>query len=68
MTNLSITTDQTVTSVSQNAGRNDEETLVVNDRSALSPSQIVEQKLIGRLKSSPVLVSHVQQQLKPRCR
>jgi hypothetical protein len=54
--------------VSQNAGRNDEETLVVNDRSALSPSQIVEQKLIGRLKSSPVLVSHVQQQLKPRCR
>jgi hypothetical protein len=45
--------------------RNDEETLVIDSRAALTPSQLVEQKLIGRLKASPLLVSHVQQRLKP---
>jgi hypothetical protein len=43
----------------------DEETLVADDRAGLTPSQHVEQKLIGILKASPVLVSHVQRRLKP---
>jgi len=43
----------------------DEETLVADDRAGLSPSQQVEQKLIGMLKASPLLVSHVQRRLKP---
>ena len=43
----------------------DEETLVADDRANLSPSQQVEQKLIGMLKASPLLVSHVQRRLKP---
>jgi hypothetical protein len=43
----------------------DEETLVVDNRAGLTPSQHVEQKLIGILKASPVLVSHVQRRLKP---
>jgi len=41
----------------------EEETLVADDRAALTPSQVVEQKLIGLLKSSPLLVSHVQRRL-----
>jgi hypothetical protein len=45
--------------------RNDEETLVADDRAALTPSQQVEQKLIGILKASPLLVSQVQRRLKP---
>jgi len=45
--------------------RNEEETLVADDRAALKPSQIVEQKLMDILQSSPVLVSHVQRRLKP---
>jgi hypothetical protein len=45
--------------------RNDEETLVADDRAALTPSQLVEQKLIGMLKASPLLVSQVQRRLKP---
>ena len=45
--------------------RNDEETLVADSRAALSPSQMVEQRLIGMLKDSALLVSHVQQRLKP---
>jgi hypothetical protein len=49
-------------------GRNDEETLVVDDRGSLTPSQMVERKLIGWLKSSPLLVSQVQRQLKPSFR
>jgi hypothetical protein len=48
--------------------RNEEETLVADDRSSLTPSQQVEQKLIGWLKSSPLLVSHIQRQLKPSFR
>lgn len=43
----------------------DDETLVADDRSCLSPSQQVEQKLIGMLKTSPVMMSHVQRRLKP---
>jgi hypothetical protein len=45
--------------------RNEEETLVVDDRAALTPSQIVEQKLMDQLQTSPVLVSQVQRRLKP---
>jgi hypothetical protein len=45
--------------------KNDEETLVADSRAALSPSQMVEQKLIGMLKGSPLLVSQVQVRLKP---
>jgi hypothetical protein len=45
--------------------RNDEETLIADDRAALTPSEVVEQKLIGRLKDSPLLISHVQRRLKP---
>ena len=47
------------------AVRNEEETLVADDRATLTPSQMVEQKLIGRLKASPLLISHVQRRLKP---
>ena len=45
--------------------RNDEETLVLDSRAAMSPSQMVEQKLIGCLQTSPLLVSQVQRRLKP---
>ncbi len=44
---------------------NDEETLVVDSRADLTPSQIVEQKLIRRMKESPLLVSQIQRRLKP---
>ena len=43
----------------------DEETLVADDRAAMTPSQLVEQKLIGRLKDSPLLISQIQRRLKP---
>jgi hypothetical protein len=43
----------------------EEETLVADNRSQLTPSQHVEQKLIGMLKASPLMVSHVQRRLKP---
>jgi hypothetical protein len=42
-----------------------EETLVADSRAALTPSQHVEQKLIGMLKASPLLVSQMQRRLKP---
>lgn len=45
--------------------RGDEETLVADARALLSPSQQVEQRLIGLLNTSPVLVSQVQRRLKP---
>jgi len=48
--------------------RNDEETLVADSRAALTPSQQVEQKLIGRLKTSPLLMSQMQRRLKPGSR
>lgn len=50
------------------SGLNEEETLVIDDRATLTPSQMVEQKLIGWLKTSPLLVSRVQRQLKPTVR
>lgn len=43
----------------------EEETLILDNRAEMSPSQMVEQKLISMLKSSPLLVSHVQRRLKP---
>ncbi|VTT97779.1 unnamed protein product [Gemmataceae bacterium] len=43
--------------------RDDEETLVVDSRAVISPSQMVEQRLIGMLKASPLLVSQVQRRL-----
>ena len=45
--------------------RTEEETLVADDRDALTPSQQVEQKLIDMLKASPLLVSQVQRRLRP---
>ena len=45
--------------------RTDEETLVKDSRAELTPSQMVEQRLIGMLKSSSILVSQVQRRLKP---
>ena len=45
--------------------RSEEETLIADDRGALTPSQQVEQKLIGMLKESPLLVSQVQRRLRP---
>lgn len=56
----SRSTDNEVMSI-----RDDEETLVIDDRAMLTPSQLVEQKLIGRLKASPLLISQVQRRLKP---
>lgn len=47
---------------------NGEETLVADHRAALTPSQQVEQKLIGMLKASPLMVSQVQRRLKPGVR
>ena len=43
----------------------DEETLVADDRASQTPSQQVEQKLIGMLKATPLMMSHVQRRLKP---
>lgn len=43
----------------------EEETLIADVRGDLSPSQMVEQKLIHRLKESPLLLSQVQRRLKP---
>jgi hypothetical protein len=45
--------------------RAEEETLVADRRGLLTPSQQVEEKLVGMLKSSPVMVSHVQRLSKP---
>ena len=45
--------------------RNPEETLVTDDRAALTPSEMVEQKLMGILNGTPLLISHVQRRLKP---
>jgi hypothetical protein len=45
--------------------RHPEETLVADSRAALTPSQYVEQRLIGMLRASPLMVSQVQRRLKP---
>jgi len=42
-----------------------DETLVVDTRSGKSPCQQVEQKLIDRLKDTPLMVSQIQRRLKP---
>jgi hypothetical protein len=43
----------------------DEETLVVDHRGEVRPSQFVEQKLVGMLKASPILLSQMQRRMKP---
>jgi len=48
--------------------RDVEETLVTDHRATLTPSQQVEQKLIGMLKASPLLISHVQRRMTPGTR
>jgi hypothetical protein len=45
--------------------RDTDETLTADDRDLLSPSELVERKLIGLLKESPLLVSQVQRRLRP---
>jgi hypothetical protein len=44
--------------------RPEEETLVADDRANLTPSQHVEQKLIGILNGSSVMVSQLQRRLR----
>jgi hypothetical protein len=43
----------------------EEETLVVDRRGEVRPSQLVEQKLVGLLKASPLLQSQMQRRMKP---
>ena len=43
----------------------EEETLVVDRRGEVRPSQFVEQKLVGMLKASPILQSQMQRRMKP---
>jgi hypothetical protein len=43
----------------------DEETLVIDHRGEVRPSQFVEQKLVGMLKASPILLSQMQRRMKP---
>lgn len=50
---------------SAEVARAEEETLIADDRAELSPSQMVEQKLMNMLKASPLLVSQIQRRLKP---
>jgi hypothetical protein len=45
--------------------RAEEETLVADRRGDKTPSQLVEEKLVGMLKASPLPVSHVQRLSKP---
>ena len=45
--------------------RTEGETLVADDRANLTPSQHVEQKLIGILSGSSVMVSQVERRLRP---
>jgi hypothetical protein len=42
-----------------------EETLVADARAGLSPSQLVEQKLLAALKAHPVLASQFHRRLRP---
>lgn len=43
----------------------EDETLVTDYRASLTPSQHVEQRLIGMLKSSSIMLSQVQRRMKP---
>ncbi len=63
--NLQPTFDRYQNSSDAAQNRNEEETLVADSRAGLTPSQMVEQRLIGMLKSSSLLVSQVQRRLKP---
>ena len=54
-----------LTGIEAAARKNEEETLVADGRASLTPSQHVEQKLIGMLRGSSLLVSQVQRRLKP---
>jgi hypothetical protein len=45
--------------------RNGEETLVADSRADITPSQCVEQRLIGMLRTTPLMISQVQRRLKP---
>jgi hypothetical protein len=45
-----------------------DETLVEDDREALRPAQHVERKLVSMLQASPVLVSQLQKDARPRAR
>ena len=47
------------------SARGEEETLVADRRGELTPSQLVEEKLVGMLKASSLPVSHVQRVSKP---
>jgi hypothetical protein len=62
---LTPTVDSRPPSSTAAPARDDEETLVADSRASLTPSQHVEQRLIGMLKSTPVLISQMQRQLKP---
>jgi hypothetical protein len=64
MRTLPVPTDRK-TSDRDLSARGEEETLVADRRGALTPSQFVEEKLVGMLKSSPLPVSHVQRLTKP---
>ena len=65
MNEFTPTTDRTPIPNTVNPYRLDEETLVADNRSATTPSELVEQRLIRMLKTSPVMVSQVQRRLKP---
>lgn len=42
-----------------------EETQIVDSRAGITPSQMVEQRLVGLMKTSPLMLSHVQRWSKP---
>ena len=42
-----------------------EETLVSDGRADMTPSQHVEQRLLGMLKASPVMISQINRRMKP---
>ncbi len=65
MNDLSTSSDSLLPRGAISRVRNDEETLIADDRAALSPSQLVEQRLIGMLKGSSLPVSHIQRWMKP---
>lgn len=65
MTDLNPTIDRPTATAEFLADWGDEETLVADGRAELTPSQLVEQKLIDLLKESPLPVSHVQRRMRP---
>ncbi len=65
MNNFDNSLDRRQTHGDAATARNEEETLVADERATLRPSQIVEQKLIDTLRTSPCLVSQMQRRMKP---